>query len=335
VEIIGTGIALPRRSYSNQELIDRYDLTALNGTTAEMIDELTGIETRYLSGRNETLGDLGTLSVINALENSGLPKGAKVGKLFLGTATGHTGRLIGGTHMEIQDRVTQEGWPVLDSTEGDRACASWTEQLIHAYGYMKLGWIDIAAVTGAETLSKAVNFKDRSTGIVFGDGAGTAILRKMSRREIAEYKKDGRPLPGLLGLHMSSDGSKREQIYQRTTRGSKMNMANNQDLYIDSRDALVEGSKEALKDAKLRLDDIDVVVTHGANLRLIHKAVKRLGVPLDKVVVTVDKYGNNSSASKPMAIHQALQEGQIKPGSNVLIADVGGGLSTIAAVIRA
>lgn len=311
----------PTGRVTNQELIEYYGLNELHGTTPEIIIQLSGIEARYIAKRNETLASLGALSVIEAIEDAGLPEGTEIGKLFLGTATEHTHRPISGSHVEIQDLVTEAGWPILDSTENVRACGSWTEQLVMGYSTVGNDWFDIAAITGAETLSRATDFRDKNTGPLFGDGAATFILSKTEREEA-----------GLLGAYMSTDGSKRDQTYQRPS--GKINMVDNRGLYRDSVDALVTGTTKALEAAELEMDEIDLVVPHQANLRIIETARKKLQIPEDKVVITVNQFGNTSSASKPMAFHVARQEGRVPEGITVLFCDVGIGMSTVAAIIR-
>lgn len=330
MEIAGVGIALPRTAVSNQELIERYDLYELHGTTPQKIVDLSGIETRYLA-EEETLGILATWAALEAIKDAGIRKGTEIGKVLLGTATGHTYWPIGGTHLEIQARVTEAGFPVLDSDEVVRACASFTHQLIAGYHQIGSGWFDNALVVGAETLSRAVDFRDKNTGIIFGDGAGAFLLGQTDRPA------------GLLGFHTGTDGSKRHQAYQRPIRldeegeiidGGMLEMPDNRGLFRDSVDALVVGAQKALERAELEIDEIDVVVPHQANLRIIDMARRRLGIPEEKVVVTVDRYGNTSSASKPIAFYHAKKEGLIRPGKKVMFSDVGVGISTVTAIVE-
>lgn len=321
IENTGVGIGLPQESLTNQEFIDTYGPICKGETlvTAEDIKRWTGVESRYICRDDETLADLVTTASFEAARDAGLPPGSEIGKLLLGTATSHKYRETPSTHPSIQQRLLEGGYRLSASDQADCACASFVNRWIDAYRHFLTGEIDNAVVVGGDTLSRMIDKRNADT-LMMGDGAAGVFMER------------ARSDSGLLSWYQTIDGSCENQLVAEV--GGTLEMRNGQALARESARAMIEGAKKVLEWAGVTLDQVKIIVPHQASSRIIEIVRKRLDIDPSRLVITVDKYGNTSSGSVPMALHQARQDGRINRGDIVLATAVGTGLSTEAALVR-
>lgn len=323
VEITGIGIGLPRESLTNQQFIDRYgpiykgEDKAL--VTAADIEKWTGVESRYICAHNETLADLVTTATVEAIRDASLPLDSKIGKLLLGTATSHKYRETPSTHPSVQRRITEMGYPILASDQADCACASFVNRWIDAYRHFLTGEIDNAVVAGGDTVSRMIN-KTNADTLMMADGAAAVFMERAGSES------------GLLSYYEATDGNFENQLV--TEVGDTLDMRDGFELARESARAMIAGAKQVLDWAGVTLDQVKIIVPHQASSRIIEIVRKKLDINPSRLVITVNKYGNTSSGSVPMALHQAWQDGRINRGDIVLATAVGTGLTTETALVR-
>jgi 3-oxoacyl-[acyl-carrier-protein] synthase-3 len=300
--ITGWGTALPERILTNHELASMVD------TTDEWIVERTGIKERHIGG---TTSGLASAAGTAALERAGLAP-ADIDLLILATTS--PDRYVPATASTVQQQMGLS----CGAFDINAACSGFVYGLVAAHGFLQLGQERILVI-GAETLSKITDFTDRSTCILFADGAGAAVVERTSG-------------PGsLLGWHLESDGSAEEFLYAE--RGACIVM-NGREVFRRAVLVMESSARTALAAAGLTTDDVDVVLPHQANIRIIDAACRRLGIPNDKAVSVLHYTGNTSSASVPLAMVDALEHGRISDGDIVLMVGFGAGMTAAAAVLR-
>jgi 3-oxoacyl-[acyl-carrier-protein] synthase-3 len=267
---------------------------------------------------------------VKALDQAGLtPK--DVNAIVLATAT--PDRLLPSTACDLQALLGADQAAAFDISA---ACPGFVFAMTVAEGLISSGQSEVVLVVGAEKLSTITDFKDRSTAILFGDGAGAAVLRRASGQ-------DGR---GILSTFLRSDGKLAPLLYipgggaadpisEKVVceRSHYMKMAG-REVFKAAVLAMSEACDEALRRAGVTADEVDLLIPHQANVRIIEATAKHAGMPMDKVMVNVDRYGNTSSASIPLALDQAIAEGRVKPGSLLLLVAFGAGFTWGSAVIR-
>lgn len=320
--IIGTGSAAPARVLTNQ------DLERMVNTSDEWITTRTGIRERRVAAPEEATSDLSVAAARPALEMAGIDP-ADLEVIIVATAT--PDQLFPATACVVQARLGATRAAGFDMLA---ACSGYIYALKVADGLIRSGQYRNALVIGAETLTKALDFTDRNTCVIFGDGAGATVL----------VPHEGER--GVLSTHIYSDGASGELI-QIPAGGSRMpataetvagrqhyiKMRGNETYKIAVR-RMEEVVLECLETNRVRPGDLDVVVPHQANLRIIEAVMSRLGVPMEKVVLTIEKYGNTSAACIPMALDIAVRDGRIRPGHMVLMVAFGGGLTWGSALLR-
>jgi 3-oxoacyl-[acyl-carrier-protein] synthase-3 len=320
--IIGTGSAAPARVLTNQ------DLERMVNTSDEWITTRTGIRERRVAAPEEATSDLSVAAARPALEMAGIDP-ADLEVIIVATAT--PDQLFPATACVVQARLGATRAAGFDMLA---ACSGYVYALKVADGLIRSGQYRNALVIGAETLTKALDFTDRNTCVIFGDGAGATVL----------VPHEGER--GVLSTHIYSDGASGELI-QIPAGGSRMpataetvagrqhyiKMRGNETYKIAVR-RMEEVVLECLETNRVRPGDLDVVVPHQANLRIIEAVMSRLGVPMEKVVLTIEKYGNTSAACIPMALDIAVRDGRIRPGHMVLMVAFGGGLTWGSALLR-
>jgi len=300
--IIGTGSYLPPRIITNSELEKSLD------TTDEWITSRTGIKERRIVEDQNTC-DLALEASINALEMAEL-KASEIDLIILATTT--PDKIFPATATTLQNRIGAS-CPAFDI---QAVCAGFVFALTTAQQYIENGVAKNILVVGSETMSKIVDWNDRSTAVLFGDGAGAVIVSKDNTTGIKHAKlcSDGKY---LSSLHVNNNG-----INETGT----IEMMGNE-VYRIAVNRLSDLAEETLKDCNMTSDDLTWMVPHQANIRIISAVAKRINLPMSKVILTIEKHGNTSAASIPLALDIAVRDGRIKKGDNLLFEGIGGGFS--------
>ena len=300
--VTGWGIALPDKVVTNADLSARLD------TSDAWIVERTGIRERRIGG---TTSELAIAAGARALERAGRT-GADVDLVILATSTPDA--LVPGTSATVQDGLGVTGGAV----DLNAACSGFVYALVVGHGLALTGARRVLVI-GSETLSHITDWDDRSLAVLVGDGAGAVLL---------EATDD----PGeLLAWDLGADGSLRHLL--KCDHGGSLYM-NGREIFRHAVRAVVDSSNATLGRAGLRASDVDLFVPHQANARIITAASQRLGIPDDRCVVTIDRYGNTSAASIPLALVDAIDTGRLEPGGIVLLSGFGGGMTWASALLR-
>jgi 3-oxoacyl-[acyl-carrier-protein] synthase-3 len=315
--ITGTGSALPMRRVSNAELAQTVD------TSDEWIVERTGIRFRHIAGPDETTGTLAADAARAALTAAGKPAD-QVDLIVLATAT--PDQTFPATATKVQAMLGIDDCVAFDV---GAVCSGFLYAIQVADSLIKTGSANCALVIGAETFSRILDWEDRTTCVLFGDGAGAVVLEA---RNVAE---DG---PGILASRLHADGRHNELLYvdggpSTTGTVGKVRMKG-REVFRHAVNNLASVMDESLAAAGLVADDVDWVVPHQANARILDATARKLGLAAEKVVVTVDQHANTSAASVPLALDTAVRDGRIKPGQIVVLEAMGGGFTWGAAVVR-
>jgi 3-oxoacyl-[acyl-carrier-protein] synthase-3 len=323
VEILSTGRYLPSRVMTNAELEKMVD------TSDEWIRERTGIRERRIAGPEETAALMGSEAARCAMARAGVEPG-EVDVLITSTAT--PDRLLPSTACDIQAILGATNAMALDVSA---ACSGFLYGLSLAETYVAAGRGDIALVVATEKMSAIVDWQDRSTCILFGDGSGAMVLRRSESGE-----------RGVLSHYNRSDGRLAELLWRPAggatipfdiavldRRDHYLKMAG-REIFKHAVRSMAEAADVALQQAGLTGEDVDLLIPHQANMRIIDATAKYASIPSEKVVVNVDRYGNMSSASIPVAFDEAVESGRLRPGMNVLTVTFGAGLTWGATVVR-
>jgi len=317
--VAGSGSALPKRRVSNLELSETVD------TSDEWIVDRTGIRFRYIAGEGETTASLATEAARKALEAAGVDA-SQVGLIVLATATPDQ-------TFPSSATIVQASLGINDCVAFDVAavCSGFLYALSVAESMMRCGTADIAIVIGAETFSRILDWEDRGTCVLFGDGAGAMVLK-------AEDAADTVPAKGILSVALHADGRHNQLLYvdggpSTTMTVGKLRMRG-PEVFKHAVTNLSKVLEEVLGKAGIGTDEIDWVVPHQANRRILDATARKLGLPPEKVIVTVDQHANTSAASVPLAFDVAVRDGRIKAGDLVVLEAMGGGFTWGAAAIR-
>jgi 3-oxoacyl-[acyl-carrier-protein] synthase-3 len=315
----GCGQALPRRVMSNAEL------SALVETSDEWIRQRSGIERRYIADETETTSVLGTAAARAALASAGMAP-ADIDLIVCGTST--PDYTFPATATQIQNALDMHHGAAFDV---QAVCSGFVYALTVADKFLISGSTRSALVIGAETFSRILDWKDRGTCVLFGDGAAAVVLT-------AEHGAGTNADRGILHTHIRSDGRYRDKLYVDGGAGSNGQVGH---LRMEGREVfkhavinLADTVEATLAATGLKGSDIDWFVPHQANKRIIDATAHKLGVPESRVVYTVQDHGNTSAASIPLALARAVGDGRIQPGQLVLIEAMGGGFTWGSALIR-
>jgi 3-oxoacyl-[acyl-carrier-protein] synthase-3 len=313
--IAGTGAALPPRRVTNAELAERVE------TTHEWIVERTGIEARHIAADGETTATLATEAAVNALAAAGI-SATDIGLIVLATAT--PDQTFPASATIVQTRLGIDDCIAFDV---QAVCTGFLYALAIADSMLKSGMADNALVIGSETFSRILDWEDRATCVLFGDGAGAVVLRA---EEAA-----GR---GILATRLHADGRHNDLLYvdggvSTTGTVGKLRMKG-KEVFRHAVVNLAEVLGETLAAAGHDASEIDWVVPHQANKRILDATARKLGLDPAKVIVTVDQHANTSAASVPLALDVAVRDGRIKSGDLVVLEAMGGGFTWGAAVVR-
>jgi 3-oxoacyl-[acyl-carrier-protein] synthase-3 len=316
--ILATGSALPERVVTNADLEKMVD------TSDEWIRTRTGIRERRVAADGETTGDLAFRAAQQALQDAGV-KASELDMVILGTTTPDL--VFPATACLIQHRLGANGCMAFDV---NAACSGFVYALGVANNFVRAGQVKKVLVMGAETLTRMVDWSERETCVLFGDGAGAVVLEASDE-------------PGILATCLHADGSYKDLLYNpvgvsvgfkdEKNHGVRIAMRGREvfKVAVKTLDALVD---ETLKAANMHADEIDWLIPHQANLRIIEATAKRLDMSMEQVIVTVDKHANTSSGSVPLALDVAVRSGKIKRGQNLLLEAFGGGFTWASAMVR-
>jgi 3-oxoacyl-[acyl-carrier-protein] synthase-3 len=322
-EVASVGVAVPPGVLTNA------DLTQMLDTSDAWIVERTGIRERHIARPEETVAMLSQEASERAMASAGVTAD-QLDAIVLATAS--PDRLLPSTACDLQALLGAENAAAFDISA---ACPGFVYALTVAEGLIASGQSETVLVVGAEKLSAITDFQDRSTAILFGDGAGAAIMRRSSqpgRGILATFiKSDGRLAPLLY----RPGGGSADPISERVVceRSHYMKMAG-REVFKAAVRTMTDACDEALRRAGITADQVDLLVPHQANLRIIEAIAKHAGFPMSRVMVNVERYGNTSSASIPLALDQAVAEGRVRPGSVILMVAFGAGFTWGSAVIR-
>jgi len=312
--VLGTGSYLPARVMTNA------DLESIVDTTASWILERTGIEKRHLVGDTETCCDLAEAAARNALEAAGIAA-ADLDLILVATTT--PDQFFPSTACLLQQRLDVHGCAAFDL---QAVCAGFVYALDVADKFIRTGAAKHVLVVGAETISRVLDWTDRTTCVLFGDGAGAVVLGAADE-------------PGIISSHLHADGAYKELLQIPGGHGNGrpeaafMEMKGNEvfRIAVTTLGRIVE---ETLEANGLTRDDIDWLIPHQANIRIIQATARKLDLPLERVIVTVAEHGNTSSASIPLAFDQAVRDGRIQRGQTVLMEAFGGGFTWGSVLLR-
>jgi 3-oxoacyl-[acyl-carrier-protein] synthase-3 len=316
VAIIGVGAAIPERILTNDEISQRVE------TDDAWIRERTGIAERRIAADDQTVTDLAIIAARQAVERADIAP-AEIDLIL--TATASPERSFPSISALVADDIGAHSAGAIDMLA---ACAGFAYALSHAIAQINSGMATTVMVIGAEVLSRITDWDDRGTCILFGDGAGAIIVRKGAA-----------PTSEKVVVELGVDGSKGFDLYGDLTprNGEPLDKCirmNGNVVYRFATQVIVDSAKRVLDAGGYTQDDIDLFVPHQANLRIIEAVAKYAGVPMERVMLTVQKYANMSAATVPVALTEALEEGRVKPGALLLMPAFGGGLTYNSLLVR-
>ena len=321
--IAGTGHAVPKRIFRN----DEFPAIGID-TSDEWIRDRTGIRQRHIAGPGETLTSISTEAAHKAMAVAGVTA-SEIDMIIVGTCS--PDRLLPSAAAELQAALGATRAVAFDV---GAACSGWLYGAQVAEGMMAAGSAETILVVGAELLSRIVNWKDRNTCVLFGDGAGATILKRSTKQR------------GILSTYMRSDGTLANLLYrpkggaadpmtqQVLDEGSHFVSMQGREVFKNAVRSMADACDRALDGAKLSAGDIDLLIPHQANVRIIEATAKHANISMDKVFVDVDRFGNTSAASIPIALDEALAQGRVKEGSMVMFVAFGAGFTWGSMVVR-
>jgi 3-oxoacyl-[acyl-carrier-protein] synthase-3 len=318
--IAGTGAALPDRAVSNEELAHQLAGRGIE-TSDEWIVARTGIRQRYLAGPELTTTELGARAARAALAAARMEPGS-VDLLILATST--PDQIFPSTACLVQAELGAAGAAAFDV---QAVCSGFVYGLAVADAMIRTGIYRRALVIGAELFSRILDWSDRTTCVLFGDGAGAVVLEASDS-------------PGMLAARLHADGSQARilctagRVTQGAVQGDPFLRMDGQAVFKLAVNVLDRSAREVLADANLGVETIDWLIPHQANVRILSATARKLGLPESKVIVTVDQHGNTSAASVPLALDLAVRDGRIRAGQHLMLQGVGGGFTWGSVLVR-
>jgi len=319
--IISCGAYLPEGIMTND------DIAKIVDTTNEWIEQRTGIKSRHIAAKGQTTSDMATRAARKAIEKAGL-KATDIDAVILATTT--PDQTFPATAVTVQDNLGMgdKGF----AFDLQAVCSGFIYALATADNFIKSGQINRALVIGAERFSNLLDWSDRTTCVLFGDGAGAVIL------EADDNAKGTKEDSGIFSTHLHSEGAQRNNLYvdggPGTTQTTGHVRMNGREVFRHAVTRMGEVVLEALNANGLQGSDIQWLVPHQANKRIIDATAEKLGLPPERVVITVEHHGNTSAASIPLALYTALEDGRIRRGDLILMEAMGGGFTWGAALVR-
>ena len=315
IGITGLGVHVPERIFTNKDLEQYVD------TSDEWIVERTGIRERRFAADDEALTDIARPAAIAALEDSR----TRAGEIDLLVCATVTPDMMFPTSAAIL--ADELGMPDAAAYDLLAGCTGFVYAIAQAYGMLAGGLVNKALVVGGDVLSKILDWEDRSTLVLFGDGAGAVVLERV---------EEG----GFLGFELGADGGGGEHLWlpgsgsRRFEDADRLVKMNGREVFKFATRVLVSSAEAVLNECGRSVDEVDVYVPHQANKRIIDHAARKLGIPEEKVVVNVDRFGNTSSGSIPLALADAAADGRLREGELVLMTGMGAGLTWGSALIE-
>lgn len=321
-EIVGWGMYVPQRVVTNDDLAQMVD------TSDEWIRSRTGIEQRYIAGSHESTTQMAIEAAQAALRVADADP-REIDLIIVATATPN--HAFPSSACGVQNALGATRAGAFDLSAG---CSGFVYGLVMGHQAIASGEHNLVLVIGSETLSRVVNWEDRSTCVLFGDGAGAVLLRASEGPA------------GVLATHLGSDGSGAQMLIipaggsalpaTAETVSKKLHtiQMNGQEVFRFATTIVAEATEQVLKKAAIKPEDVDLIIPHQANLRILSSAAKRLNIPLERFVVNLQKYGNTSAASVPIALCDAVASGRVKPGQNIVLVGFGAGLTWASALIK-
>lgn len=313
--IIGTGSYLPAKVLTNADLAGTVD------TSDEWIQQRTGIRERHIAADNEKASDLALQASRRALEMAGITAD-QLGLIIVATTT--PDMVFPSTACILQSKLGAKNMPAFDV---QAVCSGFVYALNTADLYIKSGQYEYILVVGAEVYSRILDWSDRGTCVLFGDGAGAVVLKRSNT-------------PGILASRLHADGSHADilsvpgQVCRGAVSGTPLLQMDGGAVFKFAVKVLEEVALETLEAAGLQKTDIDWLIPHQANIRIIQATAKKLGVTMERVVTTVDRHANTSAASVPLALDEAVRDGRIREGHKVMLEGVGGGFTWGAVLLQ-
>ena len=316
--IAGTGRYLPERIMTNADLEKMVD------TSDEWIRTRTGVERRHVAGEDELTSDLCVEAAKNAIESAGITA-EDIDLIVVGTTSPDL--IFPNIATIIQEKLGIHGCPAMAL---EAACTGFIYALSTADKFVRLGDSKCALVIGAEIITKLIDWTDRTTCVLFGDGAGAVILEPSEEQ-------------GIISTHLGADGKYRDLLYYpvgvskdlaKAGVGDSRIIMQGNDVFKVAVRTLGKVATETLEANNISQDDLDWLIPHQANLRIIQATAKRLGLPMEKVIVTVQDHGNTSAASVPLALDVSVRDGRVKRGQLVLMEAFGGGFTWGSVLMR-
>ena len=315
----GVGTALPRRIMKNAEF------ETLMETSDEWIAQRTGIRQRYIASEDETTASLGEAAARAALDNAGLTPD-DIDLIVLATSTPNN--TFPATAVEIQNRLGMRHGFAFDM---QAVCSGFVYAVSTADAHIRAGSAKRVLVIGAETFSRILDWNDRTTSVLFGDGAGAIILEAVEEAGTLQDR-------GILAFSLRSDGTHRDKLYVDggpSTTGTVGHLRmEGREVFKHAVGMITDVIEDTMTRGGITADDLDWFVPHQANKRIIDASAKKLGIAEEKVVITVDQHGNTSAASVPLALGAAVADGRIKQGDLVMLEAMGGGFTWGAVLLR-
>lgn len=314
-KIVGTGSYLPKKILTN------HDLESVVDTSDSWIRSRTGIEQRHIAAENETASDLAMNACLKAIESADISTD-KIDLIIVATTT--PDMTFPSTACILQSKLGIKDCPAFDV---QAVCSGFVYALATADMFIRAGRCNTALVVGTEIYSRLLDWNDRSTCVLFGDGAGAVLITKSDQ-------------PGILSSHLHANGSHYNalslpgNISHGKIQGNPFITMEGNTVFKFAVKVMEEIVYEALSENNLQISDINWLIPHQANIRIIQSTAKKLGLPMDKVVTTIAKHGNTSAASIPLALDIAVRDKRIKPNQYVLLEGVGGGFTWGAVLIR-
>ena len=317
-KITGTGSYLPERILTNA------DLELMVDTSDEWIRSRTGIEKRHIAADDQSTCDLAEKAALSAIEAAGI-KNDDIDLIIIGTTTPDL--IFPSTACLLQQRLDIHGCPAFDI---QAVCTGFIYAMSVADQFISNGNAKCALVIGAECVSRIIDWKDRNTSVIFGDGAGAVILQASET-------------PGILSTHIHADGQYQDLLKVPAGISSNYDMLKAEKAFVTMQgnevfkvavNTLGRIVDETLEANSMQKEDIDWLVPHQANTRIISATAKKLGMSMDRVIVTVDQHGNTSAASVPLALDVAVRDGRIKANETVLLEAFGGGFTWGSVLLR-
>ncbi|MFZ5634902.1 MAG: beta-ketoacyl-ACP synthase III [Bacillota bacterium] len=320
--ILGLGSYVPDRVLTNKELED------LVNTSDEWIVSRSGIRERRIAAPEQATSDLALEAARRALEDAGVEPG-DVDLIIVATNTPDS--FFPAVSCIVQDRLGASKAGAFDLLAG---CTGFIYAFSVAAQYIATGMYKYVLVIGAETLSRIVDWEDRNTCVLFGDGAGAAVVGQVPHGYGLIRNRLGADGSGGPLLYIPAGGSRMPASRETVDNRQHYVRMNGREVFKFAVRTCGDGSLEALEEAGLSREDVDFLIPHQANIRIIEAAARRLDLPMDRVLVNVDRFGNTSTASIPMAMEEAVDQKKIKDGDNIVLAAFGAGLTWAVAVLR-